>query len=54
MLVSLTHRGRRLKQESRCLGETLFARSGMQPGELVASNREVLRLRATLSATGTA
>jgi MarR family transcriptional regulator, organic hydroperoxide resistance regulator len=51
VLVSLTDRGRALKQESRCLGETLFARSGMTPGELTALNREVLRLRAALTKT---
>ena len=51
VLVSLTDRGRALKQQSRCLGETLFARSGMEPGELIALNREVLRLRHALSDT---
>lgn len=49
VLVSLTTRGRALKDESRCLGETLFARSGMTPAELIALNREVLRLRAALT-----
>lgn len=52
VLVSLTESGRALKQESRCLGEALFARSGMRPEELVALNREVLRLRAALTKTG--
>jgi len=51
VLVSLTDRGRALKDESRCLGETLFARSGMQPGELIALNREVRRLRDALTRT---
>lgn len=51
VLVSLTDRGRALKQESRCLGEALFARSGMQAGELIALNREVQRLRAALTRT---
>ena len=50
-LVSLTDRGRALKQESRCLGETLFARSGMEAGDLIALNRQVLRLRHALSET---
>lgn len=54
VLVSLTGRGRALKSESRCLGETLFARSGMQPQELIALNREVRRLRAALMGTETA
>jgi DNA-binding MarR family transcriptional regulator len=49
VLVSLTDKGRALKDESRCLGETLFMRSGMQPAELIALNREVLRLRAALT-----
>ena len=47
--VSLTKRGRALREESRCLGETLFARSGMEPKELIALNREVRRLREALS-----
>jgi DNA-binding MarR family transcriptional regulator len=50
VVVSLTDRGRALKDESRCLGETLFLRSGMQPAELMALNREVTRLRAALTA----
>ena len=49
VLVSLTDRGRGLKTESRCLGETLFARSGMEPGDLIALNREVQRLRDALA-----
>jgi DNA-binding MarR family transcriptional regulator len=51
VLVSLTDHGRALKQDSRCLGETLFARAGMEPAELIALNREVLRLRAALTKT---
>lgn len=47
--VSLTERGRALSDESRCLGETLFARSGMEAEELIALNREVKRLRKALS-----
>jgi DNA-binding MarR family transcriptional regulator len=31
VLVSLTERGRAMKQECRCLEETLFARAGMTP-----------------------
>ena len=49
VLVSLTDRGWALKQESRCLGEALFARAGMEPGELIALNREVQRLRDALA-----
>lgn len=49
VLVSLTERGRELNVESRCLGETLFARSGMEAEELIALNREVKRLRKALT-----
>jgi hypothetical protein len=31
------------------MGETLFARAVMQPAEMIALNREVLRLRAALT-----
>lgn len=51
VLVSLTGRGKALKQESRCLGETLFARSGMDVPELIALNREIRRLRDALTRT---
>jgi DNA-binding MarR family transcriptional regulator len=49
VLVSLTDRGRALKQDSRCLGEALFARAGMPAADLIALNREVRRLRAALA-----
>ena len=49
VLVSLTDSGRELKQDSRCLGEALFAHAGMTVEELVALNREVLRLRTALT-----
>lgn len=49
VVVSLTERGLAMKQDSRCLGEALFARSAMTPNELIALNREVLRLRAALT-----
>lgn len=45
VLVSLTRRGRELRAKSRCLGEALLARSGMEPKELIALNRELRRLR---------
>ena len=51
VLVSLTDRGRALKQDSRCLGEALFARAGMRPEQLVALNRDVQRLRAAITGT---
>jgi MarR family transcriptional regulator, organic hydroperoxide resistance regulator len=49
VLVSLTRRGRELKEKSRCLGETLLARSGMEPKELIALNNELRRLREHLA-----
>ncbi len=48
VLVSLTKRGRDLREKSRCLGERLLARSGMEVKELIALNRELRRLRAHL------
>lgn len=53
VLVSLTKRGRALKKDSRCLGEALFAHAAMTLEELIALNREVLRLRAALTVTET-
>jgi len=47
--VWLTDRGRALKQDSRCLGETLFARAGLPAEELVALNRQIQRLRAAIT-----
>lgn len=49
VLVSLTDSGRDLKQDSRCLGEALFAHAGMTVDELISLNREVLRLRKALT-----
>ena len=48
VLVSLTERGRELREKSGCLGEALLAKSNMQPKELVALTREVQRLRDAL------
>jgi DNA-binding MarR family transcriptional regulator len=47
--VSLTERGRSLKEESRCLGLALLTQSGMKPTELVALNGEIRRLRDALA-----
>lgn len=47
--VALTARGRDLRMESRCLGEALFARSGMAAEEMIALNREVRRLHQALT-----
>jgi DNA-binding PadR family transcriptional regulator len=49
VLVALTRRGRELREKSRCLGETLLARSGMEPKELIALNHELRRLREHLA-----
>lgn len=49
VIVSLTERGRAMKQESRCLGEALFTKAAMTPEQLIALNREVLRLKAALT-----
>lgn len=49
VLVSLTDRGRAMEQDSRCLGEALFLRSGMTPNELIGLNRDVSKLRAALA-----
>lgn len=54
VLVSLTERGRALRGDSHCLGETFLARSGMEPKEVVALNREVRRLHKALTATSEA
>ena len=46
--VALTKQGRKLKEDSRCLGLALLTQSGMQPKELVALNSEIRRLRDAL------
>lgn len=48
VLVSLTQRGRKLREKSGCLGEALLANSGMQPKELIALTQGVQRLRDAL------
>jgi DNA-binding MarR family transcriptional regulator len=47
--VTLTDKGRALREESRCLGETLLARSGMAPSELLALKMQVQVLMKALS-----
>src|SRR4051812_24712857 len=49
VLVSLTRRGRELREKSSCLGEALLAKSNMQPKELIALTQEVKRLRDALT-----
>jgi len=51
VVVSLTPRGRELEEESRCLGQELLTRSGMEPKELMALNAQVQRLRQALTDT---
>jgi DNA-binding MarR family transcriptional regulator len=48
--VNLTNQGKALSEQSRCLGETLFAKAGMTAKEMIALNQEVRRLRAALTA----
>ncbi|WP_113448862.1 MarR family transcriptional regulator [Rhizobium cremeum] len=48
--VWLTEAGRALVDESRCLGETLTARSGMTPEQLQVFNRQVLTFLGALTA----
>jgi DNA-binding MarR family transcriptional regulator len=48
--VNLTDQGKALSEQSRCLGETLFAKAGMTAKEMIALNQEVRRLRAALTA----
>ena len=47
--VNLTDQGRALREQSRCLGEALFAKAGMTPAEMIALNQEIRRLRAALT-----
>jgi DNA-binding MarR family transcriptional regulator len=51
VVVSLTPRGVEIKEESRCLGQELLTRSGMEPKDLIALNSEVQRLRQGLTQT---
>src|SRR5579871_436925 len=48
VLVSLTQRGRKLREKSACLGEALLANSAMEPKELIALTQGVQRLRNAL------
>jgi DNA-binding MarR family transcriptional regulator len=49
VVVSLTAQGTALRDRSRCLGEALLSRSGMEPKELMALNGELRRLRQHLA-----
>jgi len=47
--VSLATKGKALRQESKCLTETLLERSGLNVADIVRLNREVSALRDTLA-----
>lgn len=51
--VNLTAQGEALREQSRCLGEALFAKAGMTAEEMIALNREIRRLHAALTAGAT-
>jgi len=50
VLVSLTDEGRRLHEESVCLGAALLSASGLSPETLARLNTEIRTLRQTLDA----
>lgn len=47
--VSLTTRGRKLREDCGCLAEALLARTGANPGELAELNRQIRLLREALN-----
>lgn len=47
--VSLTDKGRDMREESACLGEALLKKAGMSLQELADLNRQIQRLRDALS-----
>ena len=48
--VRLTTKGREMRVESACLGETLFRKAGMTMDELITLNHQVQRLRDAVAA----
>lgn len=48
VIVSLTDKGVAMRQQSKCLTETLLERSGLAVADIVRLNREVSALRDTL------
>jgi MarR family transcriptional regulator, organic hydroperoxide resistance regulator len=52
VIVKLTVKGAGLREESRCLSQTLLERSGLQVPELVRLNQEVGALRDAIVASG--
>ncbi len=49
VVVSLTPKGAAMREQARCLGETLFAAAGMTPQRLIALNSEVHAFRAAVA-----
>ncbi len=47
--VSLTAKGRKLREDCGCLAEALLARTGANPGELAELNRQIRLLREALN-----
>ncbi|MGB6117231.1 MAG: MarR family transcriptional regulator [Mesorhizobium sp.] len=47
--VHLTAQGDAMREQSRCLGEALFAKAGMSVADMVALNDNIRRLRAALT-----
>jgi hypothetical protein len=52
VIVRLTDRGKALRAESKCLSETLLARSGMPVADIVRLNAEISAFRDALVASG--
>ncbi len=48
VIVSLTDRGRAMRQDSKCLTETLLERSGLPVADIVRMNREMSAFRDVL------
>lgn len=48
VIVSLTEKGAAMRQQSKCLTETLLERSGLAVADIIRLNREVSALRDTL------
>lgn len=51
VIVSLTAKGRSLKEKTACLTDTLLERSGLTPDQLSNLNRQVRKLRDALAGT---
>jgi DNA-binding MarR family transcriptional regulator len=49
VVVSLSAKGTALREQARCLGETLFAAAAMTPERLISLNREVHAFRSAVT-----